>query len=381
VFSTGSYIDSLKYQGYIYSFLKKQPLENYNIQLYKTLKDSVILKEKPDYISKSNDKGFFVLSNLPNENLMVAVFKDKNKNLLYDKDEDIALLKNILTQKNTQDTFYTFNNQNDEKYKLTLLKNEIPGVIKIKSNKSITKQNIIANINHNKTAYSINKNRDTITLFNINYKDSIDIDIFIDTLNFNFNILKNTNKLIPKININKNKSNNRKINLNSNCPVIFNIDSIKVFNANYKINQLTPTELEIKFNIPIDSVNIIFKTNALKTYYNEVNKIDTFIYTYKETNENNLVIKIEKYDSINYLFELLNNDKIIRYQNVINQNKIQFKNLKTGTYSLRVISDLNKNKLWDTGNIFKKISPEEVSLFNNIEIRNNWDKELIINLL
>ena len=113
MFSTGNYIDSLKYQGYVYSFLKKQPLENYSIQLYKTLKDSVIFKEKPDYITKSNNKGFFVLSNLPNENLIVVVLEDKNKNLLYDKDEDIALLKNILTQKNTQDTFYTFNNQND----------------------------------------------------------------------------------------------------------------------------------------------------------------------------------------------------------------------------------------------------------------------------
>lgn len=381
VFSTGNYIDSLKYQGYVYSFLKKQPLENYSIQLYKTLKDSVIFKEKPDYITKSNNKGFFVLSNLPNENLMVVVFEDKNKNLLYDKDEDIALLKNILTQKNTQDTFYTFNNQNDEKYKLTLLKNEIAGVIKIKSNKAITQRNIITKINQSKTAYFINRNRDTITLFNYNYKDSINVDIFIDTLNFNFNLSKNTKKIIPKISINKTKSNNRKISLNSNCPVVFNKDSIKIFNNNYKVNQLTPTELEIKFNVPIDSVNIIFKPNALKTYYNEINKIDTFIYTYKEINENNLVIKIEKYDSINYLFELLNNDKIIQYQNVVNQNKIQFKNLKPGIYSLRVISDINNNKLWDTGNIFKKNSPEEVNLFNNIEIRNNWDKELIINLL
>ena len=289
--------------------------------------------------------------------------------------------ENILTQKNTQDTFYTFNNQNDEKYKLTLLKNDIAGVIKIKTNKAITQQNIIAKINQSKTAYFINRNRDTITLFNNNYKDSINVDIFIDTLNFNFNLSKNTKKIIPKISINKTKSNNIKISLNSNCPVVFNKDSIKIFNTNYKVNQLTPTEIDIKFNIPIDSVNIIFKPNALKTYYNEINKIDTFIYTYKEINENNLIIKVEKYDSINYLFELLNNDKIIQYQNVVNQNKIQFKNLKPGIYSLRVISDINNNKLWDTGNIFKKNSPEEVNLFNNIEIRNNWDKELIINLL
>ena len=248
VFSTGSYIDSLKYQGYVYSFLKKQPLENYNIQLYKKLKDSTIFKEKPDYITKSNDSGFFVLSNLPNEKLMVAVFEDKNKNLLYDKDEDIAMLKNIFTLENSQDTFYTFNNQNDEKYKLTLLKNDLYGVIKIKSNKTITQRNIVAKINQNETPYFLNKNRDTITLFNNNYKDSTNINISIDTLNFNFNLLENTNKIIPKISINKAKSNNRRISLKSNCPVIFNIDSINIFNTNYNVNQLSPTELETNFN-------------------------------------------------------------------------------------------------------------------------------------
>jgi len=93
------------------------------------------------------------------------------------------------------------------------------------------------------------------------------------------------------------------------------------------------------------------------------------------------MIKIIKHDSINYLFELLNNDKIIQYQNGFNQNKIHFKNLKPGIYSLRVIDDINNNEIWDTGNIFKKIMPEKIKLFNNIEIRNNWDKELIINLL
>ena len=274
VFSTGSYIDSLKYQGYVYSFLKKQPLENYNIQLYKKLKDSTIFKEKPDYITKSNDSGFFVLTNLPNEKLMVAVFEDKNKNLLYDKDEDIAMLKNIFTLENSQDTFYTFNNQNDEKYKLTLLKNDLYGVIKIKSNKTITQQNIVAKINQNETPYFLNKNRDTITLFNNNYKDSTNINISIDTLNFNFNVLKNTISIIPKININKTKSTNKKVVLNSNCPVILNTDSIKILNNNYKINQLNPTEIEIKFNVSIDSIKIIFKANALKTNYNEINKID-----------------------------------------------------------------------------------------------------------
>ena len=105
VFSTGSYIDSLKYEGYVYSYLNNIPLENYNIQLYKTLKDSIIISKKPDYIARSNEAGFFSFSNLPESELMVAVFEDLNKNLLYDKEEDIALLKRISTLNNTVDTF------------------------------------------------------------------------------------------------------------------------------------------------------------------------------------------------------------------------------------------------------------------------------------
>ena len=96
-----SYIDSLKYEGYVYSYLEKTPLENYNIQLYNTIKDSVIFNEKPDYVIRSNEVGFFSFSNLPESQLMVAVFEDLNKNLLYDKDEKIALLKTISTLNNT----------------------------------------------------------------------------------------------------------------------------------------------------------------------------------------------------------------------------------------------------------------------------------------
>lgn len=381
VFSTGNYIDSLKYEGYVYSFLNKKPLKNYSIQLYKTLKDSTLFKEKPDYITRSNDDGYFNLSNLPNEELMVAVFEDKNNNLLYDKEEDVALLKNILTQENSLDTFYTFINQNDEKYKLTLLKDNKPGIIKIKSNKAINQENIITKINDNKTPYFLNKEKDTITLFYLNYKDSIDINITIDTLIFDFHLLNNNQKITPNSIFSINKSDNKKISLKTNCPVIFNIDSIKILNTDYEVKQITPAELSFDFNKSIDSINVIFKSNALKTYYNESNKIDTIYYINKNLNNNNLIIKIEDYDTLNYILEILNNGEIIQYQTIINQNEVEFKNLKPGIYSLRIIYDINRNKIWDTGNIFKKTSPEKIKLFNNIEIRNNWDKELIINLL
>jgi len=43
-------------------------------------------------------------------------------------------------------------------------------------------------------------------------------------------------------------------------------------------------------------------------------------------------------------------------------------------YTFRLIEDLNKNDIWDTGNYLKKIKPEPVYYFpSELEVRSNWD--------
>jgi hypothetical protein len=41
-------------------------------------------------------------------------------------------------------------------------------------------------------------------------------------------------------------------------------------------------------------------------------------------------------------------------------------------YFIRVIWDTNGNKKFDSGNYLKKIQPEKVSLFDEVEIRADW---------
>lgn len=383
VFSTGSYIDSLKYEGYVYSYLNNIPLENYNIQLYKTQKDSIIINKKPDYIARSNESGFFSFSNLPESELMVAVFEDLNKNLLYDKEEDIALLKRISTLNNTVDTFYTFKNINNEKYKLKLLKINDPGIIKFKVNKPITK-NITAEINNTTTNYYLNRYKDTITLYYKNFKDSVGINLYIDTLTFDFKI-SNLNQKNISISLDKIKSNNKELFINSNQPVNYIEDSIEIIYNNQNNNcfkkQISPSQFYISFEKEVDSVNIIFKTKSIKTAYTTLNKADTLLYTYDNINNNQLYLKINKQDTINYIAELLYNNHLVRFNNFSNKSNLIFKNINPGTYSLRIIYDFNNNNLWDTGDVFKNQKPEKIKLYHPIEIRNNWNKELIINLL
>ncbi len=94
VFSTGSYLDSLFIQGKIlHAFTHKPPEEPFFINLYRSLEDSVPLKEAPDFISKSREEGTFAINNLLSDTFRLFALIDANFNLIYDiREEPIAFL-------------------------------------------------------------------------------------------------------------------------------------------------------------------------------------------------------------------------------------------------------------------------------------------------
>jgi hypothetical protein len=55
--------------------------------------------------------------------------------------------------------------------------------------------------------------------------------------------------------------------------------------------------------------------------------------------------------------------------------------LSQGSYYVRIITDINENNYWDSGNPITNQSPEPIYISETFELRNNWDKELIINHL
>ena len=81
------------------------------------------------------------------------------------------------------------------------------------------------------------------------------------------------------------------------------------------------------------------------------------------------------------LLQLLNNDKVTR-QNVVPANgKVGFKYLKPGDYMVRIVSDVNGNGQWDTGNYEKGIQPEKVVYYmEKVTVRANWDIKVEFNV-
>ena len=69
------------------------------------------------------------------------------------------------------------------------------------------------------------------------------------------------------------------------------------------------------------------------------------------------------------------------YKNVDQNTAYNFEYIKPGKYTFRLIEDLNKNDIWDTGNYLNKIKPEPVYYFpSELEVRANWDLNETFNL-
>ncbi|MFA5648536.1 MAG: Ig-like domain-containing protein [Bacteroidales bacterium] len=90
-FSTGHEIDSLRVQGKIVDAFDKKPREGVFVMLYDSFNDSTPIKERPQYVTKTNKSGFFRLSNLKQNNYKIFALADGNSNYKFDQiSEEIA---------------------------------------------------------------------------------------------------------------------------------------------------------------------------------------------------------------------------------------------------------------------------------------------------
>ena len=97
VFSTGPIIDSLSVTGNVYSAYSLDPPENTLILLYRSLADSSVRRQIPDYISRADKNGYFRIDNIREGKYRLYALIDldnsKNYNL---SDEEFAFRDDTL---------------------------------------------------------------------------------------------------------------------------------------------------------------------------------------------------------------------------------------------------------------------------------------------
>ncbi|MFA6706206.1 MAG: Ig-like domain-containing protein, partial [Bacteroidales bacterium] len=83
-FSTGPYIDTNEYKGKLIEAYSQKPVSNKYVMLYKSEDSSIVSKQKPNYVTRTDSNGNYHFRNIAKEKYLILALDDKNQNLLYD---------------------------------------------------------------------------------------------------------------------------------------------------------------------------------------------------------------------------------------------------------------------------------------------------------
>ena len=277
VFSTGSYIDSLKVSGEVTDPAVKEGANNIDVMLYEydsTFTDSIIFKEKPRYIANTLDSTLYELSNLREGKYLLIALKDGNFNKIYDPETDkIGFVKDTITI------------PTDDTYNFSIFK-EIP-LFEVVRPKEANKGHIIFGFLGNAKGVNIELLSDTPS----DFKSVINFEKDKDTLNYWYTPFEvdSLNFLVSK----DDYSENFTVKTRSS-----EIDSLITIKSTTSVLHLTDT-FSIETNIPIVRID----KSLIKIIDKDTLSVD--FNTILSESKTKLYIDFDKKYDQKYAFEML----------------------------------------------------------------------------
>ncbi len=395
VFSTGKYVDSLKTKGIIKDAYQNKFDKEVSVLLFKvdsTYSDSIIYKQKPNYITNTIDS-LFTITNIKKGKYVLIALKDVSNNYLFNPKEDkigfynrfielpkdsiinepLSLFKEtppfkIISAKETSKGKILFAFEGDRQNIDIKLLSDVPTSFKSKYLLDATKDSIFlwhSRIKKDSLMFKIKKGTyiDTLTVF-LRKKgiDSLKINSNItNTLNLNDTLTLTSNNPVIKIDTTKILFFD-KDSMNISFQYILKKSSNKIqflfnkkYNTNYKF-KLLPKALTDIFETQNDTLNYSFSTKEPEDY-------GSILLTIKKSSQSQVIIELVREKD----------KKVIQKATISDTNTVKFELLPPGKYIARAIIDTNKNNKWDTGSYLHKTQPEKVVYYPAVfNIRSNW---------
>ncbi len=393
IFSTGDEIDSLFIQGRIRDVLTNEPLEDILVCLYDTLRDSIVVQDRPLYITKTNEAGEFRLSNLREDTFQLFAIED-NFNYKFDPpaeriaflDSTIYVREDSVTQVFELDLFlmddyrllsHSFKKAN----RLSLLFSNLPDSVNL--------------INEAFTSIYQESSKDSFHIW-YTYQEPMEDSLLIlhddggnvlDTIRWKEASYKDSLQLEAR-------KNNKLFKVNPNGEIAFNYN-VPISIADTSLISLKDTldvsaayiaktvGKNLKFSLSLKDqtiYNLTILPGAITDLYGQTN--DTLlveISTASKEDFGNLQIAFNaENDSISYLCQLRKGEKIIDNFLMKSSEIKVYQQIEPGKYNIKLIEDINGNGRWDSGDWFEKRQPEKIKTIEVEEIRANWDVELSI---
>jgi len=396
VISTGNHIDSLTLGAKVKDAIEKT-VDNYvSIMLYEKnekYNDSIIYKQVPRYITNTLDSLKLVkFENLKQGKYKLVAIKDKNSNNKFDpKLDKIGFLKEVITI------------PNDTLYELELFKEELPFKAVNVSQASGSKFTMGYEGNPKDVKISIKKNGVNLPFVMTKFpkKDSLQI-WFRGIKGDSLSIDVSKNKFQKSFSLKVKEQKKDSISFTADQGSILNFRETFALNSNVPISKWDMSKMklinkdsaEVKFTTEYDEfhqkLKFIFKKEPLEKYklkiypggvidFNE-KKNDTLSFSFNTNNVadyGNLRVTLENIKRFPIIVQLTNTKgDVLASEYSEKNNIINFDLLEPSKYTLRVIYDDNKDKLWTPGSFIEQRQSEEVIYFpKEIDVRGNWDVE------
>jgi hypothetical protein len=406
IFSTGSYIDSLTLNGKIKDAYEKNVDNFVSVMLYEVndkFKDSMIYKENPRYITNTLDSmRTFKFENLKAGKYLMIALKDKGSNNKFNpKDDKIGFLKNYITV------------PSDTVYELELFKETLPlktfKPIQASGNRLLLpyegKQNFKNSLpkivlkNNNEVLETIVTQFPKKDSLQIWYKplksDSLSIEVNKDNYSKKFTLrVKDQKKDTLNIKAVQNGIINfrDRFTLDTETPLVkFDKSKIRLVNKDSAAVEYTTEydEFDQKLYVdfkkePSEKYNITFFPGALTDFYEKTNDTLSYKLTTKELADyGNLVLNLKNVKRFPIIIELTNKkgDQVLASAYSEGKTTIEFNLVQPESFTIRVVYDDNKNKLYDTGSFLNKTYAEEVFYYQEeYDVRANWDRNETVDL-
>ena len=413
-FSTGNHIDTLNYEGIIYNAYTLKPEQAKYVALYSDTNRQYIKEKLPDYITKSDSSGRFYFQNIKEGDYLVLAFDDQNRNMLYDLNTEgfgtstckirtakvDSLKKTDNKTKNIKQTdvdSLLFNTAEDTIQKLMSAKLINNYELQIVTALPVTENFEFAfrkpyEYDTNVTI-TLNKHRDTVTVFSLNKEgfstikaEINDINGWSEKIDLSSNIKKKNDATTTGIFRFSTKEDTLAYfkRLQTTSPYLLNISQSEGFTAKiisgndtmsvkFHLDNNNPKVLscdkelssEKEYTLLIDSNSVTDIRGFSNEKFSKTFVVDSpddygsFVITLKDSSNSDMSVILS-------LFDLKNNqigDNIITKSNSGNQI---FSDLKEGKYRLRLIFDSNGNGKWDKGDFETMRKPEKVAFFDKI---------------
>lgn len=426
VFSTGDFIDSLKVAGSVADALTGDALENISVMLYDVATDSVVIKERPYYFTRTDKNGEFTIRNVRAGRFKCVAIDDTDQNLKWTGEKErIGYLDSMIVVSDTSRGLVSLR-LFKEPGNLRLLDRNVGRYGFARLIYSAPPGDVVIGGDVSDLKFKVERSLDTVSVWYdmpataawklVAGKDTVPVKALSrDDFFKNYRLLyaeeasgapppKNIKRIgaepapegavkkpaaLPARTVSQNPSrpgwlrfNTPLVGIDTSRWKLLEEDSIpyKYFSA--RIDSASGQRLRLNVGWKPGKVYQLTLLPGAVTDFYGVSNTDTLlrkfaVLTEKQLGGLNLTLNDLKPGS-HYVLQLLNEKKLEDervFRADIPEKKLVFKNLPTIAFTLRLIEDQNANGRWDSGNYLEHRQPEPVFIEKMAALRANWEIE------